>query len=270
MSSIIIIQQTDAVHLISDGAGYDNEGVVQRVASKIHSLPLANCIYASRGCTWTEDALAVMMACYSSFDEIATELPDFLLRLKSAAVAAGVAVIDRTFIVTVAGWSDALQKWAAVVYSSWDKCDPHDVDGLSFIEGYETCRPILASTICCAPPVEELALGRPVESQSEVDAIDPVQDGITLIEVQRARPLLISEAHARYVVGGFAELGSVSAAGIDRRVIKEWPDKIGAHILPEGLLQMSDLEALSVQWSAELAASREQEIAAPLCRHMVG
>ena len=262
MSSIIIIQQTDAVHLISDAAGYDTDGVVRRVASKIHNLPVANCIYASRGCTWGEDALAVMMACYASFDEIATELPDFLLRLKSAAIEAGVAVVDRSFVVTVAGWSDSLQKWSAAVFSSWDKCDQHDTDGLSYIDGYEPCGPILASTICCAPPVDALILGRPVASQSDIDGLDPVRDGITLIEAQRSEPILINEAYVRYVVGGFAELGTVSAEGIKRQVIKEWSDEIGKHIMPAGLLHLSDLDALSTRWTADLLASRQQQMAA--------
>jgi hypothetical protein len=57
---------------------------------------------------------------------------------------------------------------------------------------------------------------------------DPERDGLALLEAQRRLPYSPDEPAC--FVGGFAELTTVSAAGITQKRLRTWPDRIGEKI----------------------------------------
>jgi hypothetical protein len=49
MSAVIVIRQTDAVHLVCDGASYKPDGTLLGITAKGFALPHLNCAIAFRG-----------------------------------------------------------------------------------------------------------------------------------------------------------------------------------------------------------------------------
>lgn len=64
-----------------------------------------------------------------------------------------------------------------------------------------------------------------------------------LHEAQRLVVGITSDGQIQYLVGGLAELVTVSAAGITRQLLRRWPDRIGELITPEGAELVEDVKA---------------------------
>lgn len=255
MSSIIIIQKTDAVHLITDGAFYDPDGRVIDIRSKVAGLARSGCIFAVRGANYPSFPLELLLGLHPSFDSIMTALPDILrnvLKLFDVVTGGGAPCVQRHFEVTIAGWSDERQAWTAGIASTFQPCDPEDVQGVSHLDGYEPFMPLLAASACCMPAVDGIGiLGRTFNRQEDVDGLDPVREGLLLHEAQRLVVGITSDGQIQYLVGGLAELVTVSAAGITRQLLRRWPDQIGKLITPEGAEPVEDVKArLAIEMAA--------------------
>lgn len=250
MSSLIAIQQTDAIHLITDGAQYDHEGVVLNIASKVVHLRRSNCVFAVRGSHWAVLPLEFCLRLFGSLDAIVEALPP-ILRLMlceyekaQADQGADAHPVDRHFEVTIAGWSDRMQRMVALVASTWAVRDPDDQTGLSYQVGYVPCTPWLPAQGYSQPPVDWVGvLGRAFDTQAHVDAFDPVTDGLALHEAQRVEGGAYL-GRAAYLVGGFAELTTVRRDGVERQILCEWPDAIGETITPAGAAPIDLLQAV--------------------------
>jgi hypothetical protein len=237
MSSLLIFHKSDAVHILMDGASYDEAGVLRQVGSKVSDLPLANCVLAMRGAGWARDALTSLLGLLPSLDDICDVLPDViggLLNIWDRQNADDDDRRHRNFEVTVAGWSDRAQGWAACLASTFAANDPNDPIGWSSLEGYEPGFAFFTTPLVAHPPVDvESVLGRAVETPADVQALEIKRDGLALHRAQRMEPgVFLGEP--QYLVGGFAELVTVSAGGIERQIIQEWPDVVGEMIAPEG------------------------------------
>lgn len=247
MSSIIIIQKTDAVHLITDGAFYDAEGRVVDVRSKVVELARSGCLMAVRGANYPSMPLEFLLGMQPNFDAIMTALPDTLrsiLQMFDIVTDGDALCVERHFEVTIAGWSDERQAWTAGIASTFRPCDPEDVQGISHLDGYEPFMPLLAASACCMPAVDGVGiLGRTFNRQEDVDGLDPVKDGLLLHEAQRLVVGVTGDGQIQYLVGGLAELVTVSAAGITRQLLRRWPDQIGELITPEGAEPVEDVKA---------------------------
>ncbi len=250
MSSIIAIQQTDAIHLITDGAKYDHDSVVLNIASKVVHLRRSNCVFARRGAHWAVLPLEFCLRLFGSLDAIVEALPAILRRMLAeydkvqAERAAEPHPIDQHFEITIAGWSDRMQRMVALVSSTWAVRDPHDQTGLSYQVGYVPCTPWLPAQGYSQPPVDwEGVLGRPFNTQAHVDAFDPVADGLALHGAQRLEGGTYL-GKAAYLVGGFAELTTVRRDGVERQILCEWPDAIGKTITPAGAAPIDLLQAV--------------------------
>jgi len=66
-------------------------------------------------------------------------------------------------------------------------------------------------------------------SLCDATSFNPRTDGLTLIEAQRRRPWRAGGRLA-HRVGGQAELTRVSRRGVERTVLKVWPDRVGEKI----------------------------------------
>ncbi|RJG51807.1 hypothetical protein D0Z70_22520 [Sphingobium terrigena] len=234
MSAIVILQQTDAIHLITDGATYRDDGTVLEIRSKVTPLPAANCALAMRGGTWACQPLAAALSLCGSFDEIAEVLPDVVAGMTATYE---IYFGDRPshpkhFEIVIAGWSDNMDRMVAAVALTRQRNDPDDPTGFSTFDIYEPGTLFVPGQGCTIPAIDiEATLGRSLTTQADIDALDPGMDGFTLHAAQRREPGLY-RGRAAYIIGGFAELTTVTRHGIESQVIHEWPDAVGQKITP--------------------------------------
>lgn len=253
MSSIISIEQTDAVHIITDSAIYGADGVVRRFKRKVVELPLSNCVFVLRGADYPCTALSLLLFQYDSLDAIMNNIPKHMQQMLAVfdqLNEGDIAPIHRHFQVTVAGWSDDLNSWAAGIASTYEACDPNDVTGISYLTGYQPFIPYQGAPAYCVPAVESAVLGRDIVTQEDIDGFDPERDGLLLIQAQRLTPVIDGAFQVQYLVGGSAELVTLSAQGVSRKILCEWPDECGQLITPEGAPSRNEVKA----WVAEQQA----------------
>jgi hypothetical protein len=265
MSAIVILQQTDAVHFITDGATYDEEGVVVALQSKVTHLPLSGCVFAMRGPTWPLNPLAFSLGLCTSFDEVTNLLPTVMMGLvgKWAALGGSALYQRKHFEVTIAGWSDRLQRMVAAVSKTCQPNDPDDPTALTRTAGYEPGVPVYPGQGYALPEIDiQTVLRRPLVSQADIDALDPERDGFALHSAQRRAPGIYCN-RAAYIVGGFAELTTVRRDRVESRIIHEWPDSIGRQIVPDDAapieIAQTALEAIRALEAAQKAALCKSE-----------
>ena len=261
MSSITIIQQRDAVHFVTDAAHYDLEGVVVAVESKICELHRSGCVFSTRGSNWSTQFLEWMLSRCESFDEILRVLPGVMSAIDTAFLtfASDIPPRMRHYIITVAGWSEKAQRVTTAMACTYSKGDAADTEGWSAHDFYGQYTPVYVPAVITIPPVAlDDALGRAVDDTDDwVQAMDPASDGLAIFEQQR-RFISTYADSVRYIVGGFAELTTVTRTGITRTVLKEYPDRVGELIAPEGAVPIADAWARELAWrkaNAEQAAA---------------
>ncbi|KQN19439.1 hypothetical protein ASE86_13285 [Sphingomonas sp. Leaf33] len=238
MSSIIIIQQAEAVHLITDGAHYERDGTLGLIGSKVRQLPRAETVFALRGIGAFEPFEEIFASC-RSFDDVIDTIPSALaffdLAVRTSVPDAGFPHLGLELV--AAGWSDARQAWSVGIASPLPARYPQDQVGISHLPGYVQYEPFVAAPLSCAPPVDiEKAVGRSIPDPAAVNELYPAAAGLAIIEAQRLVPCDLSADGDgfQYVVGGFAELTTVSASGISHRILRTWPDEIGRRLEPAG------------------------------------
>ncbi|EZP79532.1 hypothetical protein BV97_03969 [Novosphingobium resinovorum] len=260
MSSYIILQKRDAVHFITDGAGYDDDGVIRSIDGKSFILRNAGSAIISRGALYGGSQAAAFLSACVSFDHLVDTLPSvmrLLLKVRDSTTAGESHPLDRHFLIAAGGWSDRLQAMVAVIATTFEACDPSDPEGLSCWPGYEQFMPFLAPTGFLNPPVNlREAIGRDVQDAEALEGIDAVGEGRLLIEAQRRIPMAY-RGKPRYLVGGFGELVTVTRDSIERVRLCDWPDEIGAYIQPDGAPSLEDLTA-SLQSAAPLFVYQDE------------
>lgn len=257
MSSMIILQQSDAVHLITDGAHYERDGTLRQIGSKVRELPRSNSVFALRGAS-IFNAIEPFLAPLETFDQVAATVPSVLESISNlkTLLTPGAPYVERCVEMVLAGWSDERQAWLVGLATTLPAGDPEDRVGLSHLPGYVQFQPFMAPPLSCAPPIDiDAAVGRSITTRAEIDALDPGRVGLAIIEAQRLTPCDLSDEGdgVQYIVGAFAELTTVSRAGIKRQILREWPDEIGHRIQPEGAEGVASI-------AARLAAGRVKEI----------
>lgn len=236
MTAISSIVQRDKLHVISDGAGYDREGVMRLVASKVSQIPSYPGVVAARGATHVTDLMAHHFALHApTFDVLVEKVEDlfpFLLdRFKDLL---GGLNDCQLFI---GGWSDARQRMEFYFLPSDDlhlqKVDgeAEDVGGynlqgagaLQLLDRGSTLPTLLNGD-------QELGFGAGCGFDGDVEYY-----ARTLLELQRQRKHEACDgwnAVPTHIVGGFAQLTTVSRDGITTKILHRWPDKIGETIKP--------------------------------------
>lgn len=101
MSAVMTIVERDAVHVISDAAFYDENGVLTATMPKVLPVPGANAVFASRGPAIAY--LAIMMALdeaeYTDFDSLRRQVEQIAVRCDE--------ILDGLpFELIIAGWSE--------------------------------------------------------------------------------------------------------------------------------------------------------------------
>jgi len=263
MSSVVAICQTDAIHLVTDGALYDDDGTVVGFNSKVIPLHLANSVLALRGASWAAAPLELILGAASSFDQAIERLPDLMERMIvqfNEKLGPDVSWVDRDFEVTIAGWSSKYGRFVVAVASSFAPDDPNDTTSDSHQPGYQQFIPREAPRAYTAPLIDvQGVLGREIATMGDVNELNGEVDGLALHCAQRVTPGIYC-GKPRHLIGGFAELTTITRDGLKSKILREWPDAVGKKIAPEGGVPIALLEqAMTTLAAAEEAARALQE-----------
>jgi hypothetical protein len=220
MTAINLIVQEQAVHLLTDAAFYDPEGVVLYIASKTVMMPALRLAIACSGRAETKQ-IADRLRGLSSQREMLQQLP----------LIAGVIRADNLALRPDMPEAIELQLFVAM----WDERENRPVglalstDRAYFGDAY-TPGVLVEVEQLFAPAVDlQSALGRRADPRRRF-SFDPVQDGLRLIEGQRASKSAMIED--RWWIGGRAELITVDHEGVRTEILREWPDEVGGYITP--------------------------------------
>jgi hypothetical protein len=219
MTAINIVRQLDCTHVVSDGAGLAAQGRLAHRLPKVQIMPHLNCAVAVRGnrilSTFAHDAITASAATYDD------------LRTRAVPI---------------------LRDYLEPIRSIWEsQFGPRIFHGQIFIATYNHAFAIATSDANAAfglrawQPLEitghlltpsDDALGRDfARLQLEFNDAKAVE----LAERQRAIPAPLLEnpnEPGPYAVGGFIQLTTIRKTGIETRILKHWPDKIGEKIQP--------------------------------------
>jgi hypothetical protein len=92
--------------------------------------------------------------------------------------------------------------------------------------------------VLIAPPIAEAQIATTGwKVPYSVESFRPDIDGIPLLQAQRLSRRELDERsgiHGHvHVVGGFIQVTTVSAGGVNSRVVHRWPDQVGRRIEPQ-------------------------------------
>ncbi len=217
MSATFLFPQRDAVHLLSDGGGFDLDGRLLCISSKVATFPEFSMAVGYQGrCNphFIWNAMAAVAP--TSEQEAFRALPEILSGIVKRNRAEGSPEPD--VLLMAATWHAKLGS-AAWLFSSKTENMP---------AGYQPCEPLRLRAYLDAVGDPATILGRAPDLTDPTD-FDPATDGLRLMEAARHTP----DDKGRNIVAGFAEIVSISAAGLTRRTLAEWKgDQVGALVNP--------------------------------------
>lgn len=229
MTAINVIKQKGAIHLLSDGAGLQREGNLVARVNKVWPIPHLKAVFAGRGSPYFSIFIANYVSIAAScFDDINNILPE----MAQTAAAEFKSMLERSAFgavldLFVVGWSEKNGPTGYFLCNHrghGDVAMPWEVTELGGINLAPVSEPISA----------DLKQGWP--NGALPDDLDPVKDGLRMLEIQRTHPFDQNGDTDNPVmmraVGAFAQLTTVTASAITTRIIHRWPDKIGDVIRP--------------------------------------
>lgn len=232
MTAINVLRQSHAVHLISDGAIYDDEGVLISAAPKAFALPHINAAIAVRGTVPGQAVLATTLAMKPSYDALKSAAPE---QLRAALIASQRLstsnLTENQLQLFVVGWSETTGPDAYTVLTQPSGDSPA-----------WTVLPI--ADLCLAPGDYAIHIALwPSIAGKGADDFDPRIDGLRFLEEQRRHKLQIpGRASREHLVGGFAQLTSVRRDVVTTEILKQWPDKVGHKIRPANPVAVDPFE----------------------------
>jgi hypothetical protein len=236
MAAINVIRQSDAVHIVSDGAFCDATGIVCEIGPNAFALPHLPAALAIRGSTHLMPFLVHRLSreC-RSFDDMLRKIAPAALEVHASFPMAfgtlGYGTIEPDFDIVAIGWSKSRGVPASYLVCSHDRAVARGLTA-------EAWQLVELPEVLIAPPIAEKqisAVGWSVPYSAE--SFRPEVDGVALLKAQRtSRRELDPTSGMRgqvYVVGGFIQLTSVSSHGVSSDVLHWWPDEVGRRIEPQ-------------------------------------
>lgn len=218
MSATNVFLQSDAVQVLTDGAGYTPEGILQQAISKVVSLPHLNCVVAGRGPAlvpaFMSTALGASSNRYDGMKTLAPEIIEFSSDLFQSTLEACRAGIE--FDVIVAGISETTGPDAFLIcnHARYGK-PPFELIQLGDINLLPGDAGIHDAWLATIP------------DGAGADDLDPETHGLSALECQRRFGAKASAVDGLPRVGGFAQLTTITKAGITTKILKRWGDRIG-------------------------------------------
>lgn len=218
MTAINVFCRGRAVHLLTDGAYLSPDGVLRLIGPKVRTLPHLNAMAIMRGPFDLESAFVnALGTAMTSFDHL---LANFESAVNTIADAHAAANGFESFDLVVAGVSEFYQMPKVI--------------GAFCGETAGTNRTVVQSLSDWTAPmtagIRARLAARGIDPESP--SFDPERDGLTLLEEQRREVIQPQGWPAIHIVGGFAQLTTLTTDGITTRVLKRWPDKVNEKISP--------------------------------------
>ncbi|MEH2468976.1 hypothetical protein V1281_001768 [Nitrobacteraceae bacterium AZCC 2161] len=216
MSAINVIVQSNAAHLLTDGAGYNADGTLMAIGPKVSLIPHLSCAVAIRGpqsaCPILSELVGISAA---TFDGLRAGIGDLLRRAAEAysplfqqcqlgpdfeAVVAGISETEGPCAFMVPSHSRFGTEPFTVVPTEGLTCTPNNAD-------------ILAAIVASLP------------AECGADDLDPAKHGLAIMEIQRAYLIANNGIDGHFAaVGGFAQLTTVTDGAVMSRILHRWPD----------------------------------------------
>lgn len=238
MSAILVLRQRDAVHMMTDGAAYEQSGIMHSVdLKKCFAMPEISAAVACTGPATISGYFGYrLQEVFDSFDDLVAtgneRLPG-LFQEYADAMRDG----DAFSTLYLIGWHAGAARPAAYAMDMW-------TDGSSRIkqvlengaaagtpppERFKLLEQLVAGTPI--PPAENLAVAG-WKVADDINRMDPEIDLLHLMEVQRHE-----EIEGHHWVGGNALLTSVDRHGVSQRIVHTWSeDLVGRTIEPRPII----------------------------------
>jgi hypothetical protein len=240
MSSILIIRQATAIHMITDGASYTPDGILMKISTKVVSVPSLNAAVYSRGPDHTAQLAAAGMARFQSFDELVDGLedfaPDFYRRNED--------IYSQTEYkeaeLFVCGWSEERRAPEGYIIrlcpptSEWNEALPSwQIEKPGSYAAPANAKQKL-SALCAAPSASESDMRAALfPFPFNVEDLNPKIDGLHMFEIQRRKLSERADQPTHYSIGGLCLLTSIGRNEIKQSVLARYKDRIGEMIQPE-------------------------------------
>jgi hypothetical protein len=230
MTAINTVRQSDAVHIISDGAFCNDDGVILEIGPNAFPLPHFPAAVAIRGATHFLPFLIYRLCrdC-GSFDELLSKIVGAALEVHVSFPmmlgTLGFGNVAPDFDLVVAGWSTARGKPESYIVTSRPHEPSHAGKGWQIVDLPE---------VLIAPPVNELqakAVGWTVPMSA--GEFRPDNDGLKLLEAQRLSANLPRKelgSPRRHSVGGFVQLTTITRQKLQIEILHRWSDKVGQRL----------------------------------------
>lgn len=225
MTAINAIASGARGRMMTDAAAYDRAGVMVGLMNKAIAVPHLGMAFATRGAVATLRTMGEEIEAFASFDDVVAGAPAALREAYDAG----------------AFWSEDGETEFDLVLMGWSTArrgvELHTLSTVT--HGGVPPFTLQAMAVTLAPLPDDQALRRiGLKVGRTFDLSRPAEKLSDLIELQRCTPGPIGTrpgAPHGYAIGGAAVLTEVTEAGVVQRVVRRWPDQIGARITPEGV-----------------------------------
>jgi hypothetical protein len=236
MAAINVIRQREAVHIISDGAFCDNTGIVNEIGPSAFAIPHLPAALAIRGPSHFMPFLVHRLSreC-RSFDDLLAKIVRAALEVHTSfPMTFGTleyGTMQPDFDLVAVGWSKSRKATASYLITSHDRVIGRGLTSNAW-------QLLELPEVLIAPPIAEAQITTTRwKVPYSVESFRPDIDGIALLQAQRLSRREIDERSGMrgqvHVVGGFIQLTTVSAGGVNSNVLHWWPDAVGRRIEPQ-------------------------------------
>lgn len=224
MSALHIYVQADRVSLLTDGASYDGDGVVIGIVSKVLPLPHLSAVLTVVGPSFILVHLAaVAHQNFRTFDGLVAGLPSKVRESLEADASRFAQVPGGTrCVIYIAGVSETRGPEAYALCTE-------------AVEGFRpwTMVSLGMGTITPGDPAFLSAMFELPGIPSDMESFDPAIHGLLIMQEQRLHPMeLIGTGQKHHVVGGFAQITTVTSDRIETSILRRWDDRVGEMINP--------------------------------------
>ena len=212
MTAINVIKQSAAVHMLTDGACWLPSGRFGPPCIKSWPLPYLNCVIAARGPRCAPALIADYVGSAAvSYDDFKSRAAGIIL--EATKFYQNVFSLNERFggrtEYVVAGWSELAGPDAFVVSGDQHSLKVSDSGPVMMAPGSADMETAVWASL--APTI------------SGPDDLDPVRDGLAMLNAQRNSRTLSSDT-ADAIVGAFAHLTTVTRNSISSRIVHRWEE----------------------------------------------
>jgi len=218
VSAIAAVIQSDAVHILADGAFYDPAtGIVTALDRKVRTIPNVSAAYSSRGAAIAFPLFEAICETHQfrKFDEVVTVLPALLNLHDSYLNLFGAEGCEMVIV----GWSESRKR--GEIYARQSHSDTNQL-----VRG--ECYKWTEGRVCFGVDWKDVPDGDGFTPAGTVQAFQRFRETPHDLHCGERE-----EPHMGYSVGGGVYHCAVTAEGAsDVATVHEWPDMVGATIQP--------------------------------------